>query len=138
MAQSGKSSRTDRLITITEWKQRNHPFLEKCSIYPGLCDLRRLYVNDTGFFNSAGSPGLQIADICAHIPLRHHRDLGGESAYRLLRRRIVCREGAEIDLIHVDESSLHKDDPRRHVGVFDVEEYKRRADLSRAAKQIER
>jgi Protein of unknown function (DUF3800) len=129
-----KSSRTERLITIKEWRERDHPFIKRYSIYPGIANLRKLYLNDTGFFSSERSPGLQIADICAHILYRHHRNAGADKAYTQLKRRIVCRRGAEINILHVDESSLHKDDPRNHVGVFDIEEYKKQADAIRAAK----
>lgn len=136
-AELAKSSRAESLITIREWRDRNHPFLEKYSIYPGLSDLLKLYTQDTGFFSSERSPGLQIADICSHILYRHHRNSEVGDAYLQLRRRIVGRDGAEINILHVNESSLHKDDPRNHVGIFDIEEYKRRADSARAAQVLE-
>jgi hypothetical protein len=133
-AELAKSSRTEHLIVIKQWRERNHPFIEKYVIHPGLVDLRKLFINDTGFFRSERSLGLQIADICAHIIYRHHRNTGAGNAYTHLRRRIVGRGGAEIDLVHVNESSLHKDDPRNHAGVFDIEDYKRRADAVRSFK----
>ena len=101
-------------------------------------DMRKLWVHDTGFFSSERSPELQIADICAQILLRHHSNAGADKAYMQLRRRIVGIDGTEINMVHVDERSLHKDDPRNHTAVFDIEEYKRRADAIRAAKAPDR
>jgi hypothetical protein len=127
-AELGKSSRKEPTVTPNTWRQRSHPFIQTYSIYPGLLDLRLLFVQKMGFFRSEKSPGLQIADICAHTMYRYHRGNGGQDAYQRLRPRIVCREGAEINMLHLNETSLHKDDPKNHVGIFDVEEYKRRAD----------
>jgi hypothetical protein len=137
-ADLAKSSRTAPLLMIKQWRERNHPFLKKYEIYPGLLNLNKLYVNDTGFFSSERSPGLQIADICAQILLRHHRNAGADKAYMQLRRRIVGRGGTEINMVHLDERSLHRDDPRNHAAVFDIEEYKRRADAIRGAKASDR
>lgn len=36
-----------------------------------------------------------------------------------------------MGLTHVSEESLHKDDPRLHAGVLDVEELKRQSDALR-------
>jgi hypothetical protein len=41
-------------------------------------------------------------------------------------------------MLHVNESSLHKDDPRNHVALFDINEYKKQADAIRAAKAKQR
>jgi Protein of unknown function (DUF3800) len=122
-----KSSRTASVLPNT-WRPRSHPFIKRYEIYPGLLDLNRLFVRNTGFFRSEKFEGLQIADICAHTFFRHHRGNGGGEAYSKLRPRIVGRDGAEINIIHVNESSLHTDDPRNRAGLFDIEEYKRRAD----------
>jgi hypothetical protein len=123
-----KSSRKEPSILPDTWRKRDHPFIRSFSIQKGLLDLRPLFINDTGFFRSTTSEGLQIADICANIIYRHHRGTGGSSAYSYIQRRIVVKGGAEIHLIEVNEQSLHKDDPRNHVGIFDLDEYRRRAD----------
>lgn len=88
---------------------------------------RSIVHDDMQFGNSKVIPGLQIADICANILLRHHRQSGDKSSYRLLEHRIVGKHGVTMSLTHVSEESLHKDDPRLHAGVLDVEELKRQA-----------
>jgi hypothetical protein len=40
----------------------------------------------------------------------------------------MCKGGAEIHVITVDERSLHKGDLSELVGVLDMDEYKRLAD----------
>lgn len=126
-----KSSRKDLSNIPDTWRLRNHPFIRRYEIHPGLLDLNHLFVRNTGFFRSEKLEGLQIADICAHILFRYHRGSGGKEAYSRLRPKIVGRGGVEIKIIHVDESSLHKDDPRNHAWIFDIEESKARADSIR-------
>ena len=116
------------------WRARNHPFIKKYEIHPGLIDLNDLFTRHTGFFQSHKVAGLQIADICAHICYRHHRGEERLPAYWNLRPRIVCRGGDRVTLIHLDEKSLHRDDPKAHVGIFDIEEWKRRADAVRESR----
>ncbi len=128
-----KKSNADHVWLPDTWRKRNHPFVQAYSLRPGLLNLNRLFVRDTGFFRSDKSLGLQIADICAHTIYRHYRHGGGERAYKQLLRRIVCRGGGHINMIIVNENSLHKDDPRNHAGVFDLKEYEQRADALRAA-----
>ena len=132
-ADLSKSSRAPAEIPDT-WRPRSHPFIKAYSIYPGVLDLRRLFVENTGFFRSDKVLGLQIADTCAHALYRYHRGNGAAEAYERLRRRIVCRGGGEINMLLLNENSLHKDDPKDHAGIFDIEEYKRRADRIRAEK----
>jgi hypothetical protein len=105
-----KSSRKASVLPNT-WRPRSHPFIKQYEIHPGLLDLNRLFTRNTGFFRSEKFDGLQIADICAHSIQRHHRGNGGAEAYAKLRPRIVGLDGAEIRTIHVNESSLHTDDP---------------------------
>jgi hypothetical protein len=40
----------------------------------------------------------------------------------------MCEDGAEIHVITIDDRSIHSDDLSKHVGVFDMDEYKRLAD----------
>jgi hypothetical protein len=40
----------------------------------------------------------------------------------------VGRDGRDITIVHINESSLHQDDPRNHVTPLDLEAYKRYAD----------
>lgn len=128
--QLGNSSRRPGIIPDT-WRGRNHPWIRKYEIHPGLSNLTSVFNRNMGFFRSEKFEGIQIADICAHIVLRHHRGTGGTEAYKRLRPRIVGRQGAEISIIDVDERSLHKDDPRNHVTVFNIEQSKLRADALR-------
>jgi hypothetical protein len=127
-----KSSRRDFTFIPDTWRPRHHPFILQYEIHPGLLNLNHLFVRNTGFFRSERIEGIQIADICAHTFYRYHLGTGGRDAYKMLRPRIVGRDGAEIKIIHLDQSSLHSDDPRNHAGIFDIEEYKARADSIRA------
>jgi hypothetical protein len=131
-ADLAKSSRKNPTNIPDTWRKRSHPFIHAYSIYPGLLDLNRLFVKNTGFFRSEKIQGLQIADICAHTLYRYYRGNGVSEAYRRMRPRIVGRGGAEINMLLVNENSLHKDDPKNHAGIFDIEEYKRRADVIRS------
>ena len=123
-----KSSRERGIPNIREWRERNHPFYRKTRMYPNVMNLRSVINDDLRFGDSKATSGLQIADICANILLRHHRRTGDKRAYAHIRPRIVGRDGAELHLTHVSEQSLHKDDPRSHAGVLDVEKLKRQAD----------
>lgn len=125
-----KSSRPPMIIPNT-WRPRNHPFIQTYELHPGLLNFNKLILDDTGFFPSHEHPGLQLADICAHTLCRYHRGLGAVAAYRRLRTRIVGRDGAEINQVIVDERSLHTDDPRNHVDVFDEAEFVERAERLR-------
>jgi hypothetical protein len=125
-----KSSRPPMIIPNT-WRLRNHPFIHTYEIHPGLLNFNKLMLDDTDFFLSHEHTGLQLADICAHTLCRYHRGLGGVAAYRRLRTRIVGRDGAEINQVIVDERSLHTDDPRNHVDVFDEAEFVERAERLR-------
>jgi hypothetical protein len=123
-----KKSRGEGTIIPDTWRQRDHPFMKEYEMYPGLLNFQPLFQRKTGFFNSKNVRGLQIADICAHLIYRHHRNEQDHPAYVLLRPRIVGRDGREMTVIDIDERSLHKDDPKNHVAFFDLEEMKRRAD----------
>lgn len=114
------------------WREQGHPFMRKYEIHPGVFNFNPLYVRGTGFFRSKDLPGLQIADICSNICYRYHRGERGLPAYRRLRPRIVGRDGREVTVVHIDESSLHQDDLRNHVTPLDIEEYKRIADALRS------
>ena len=81
----------------------------------------------------------EIADICANICYRFYRDDRKDiRAYTLLWRRIMCKGGAEIHVITVDERSLHKGDLSELVGVLDVDEYKRLGEEKDKAVNAER
>lgn len=121
-----KSSRKAFIFPNT-WRPRNHPFIQTYEIRPGLLDLNKLMLRDAGFFPSHEHLGLQLADICAHALCRYHRGNGALAAYSRLRSRIVGLHGAEIGMVIVDERSLHADDPRDHVDVFDMAEFVERA-----------
>lgn len=127
-----KISRPPMIIPNT-WRPRNHPFIRTYEVRPGLLNFNNLMHGDTGFFLSHEHTGLQLADICAHTLCRYHRGLGAVGAYRRLRTRIVGRDGAEINQVIVDERSLHTDDPRNHVDVFDEGEFVERAERLRNA-----
>jgi len=113
------------------WRPRNHPFIQAYEIHPGILNFNKLLLDDTGFFLSHEHSGLQLADICAHTLCRYHRGFGAVAAYRKLRTRIVGRDGAEIYQVVVDERSLHTDDPRNHVDIFDEGEFIERAERLR-------
>lgn len=123
-----KSSRQDGVPNVKQWRERNHPFYRKTSIYPNLMSWHSIVHEDMQFGNSKEMPGLQIADICANILLRHHRRSEDKDSYSQLEHRIVGKHGVTMTLTHVSEESLHKDDPRLHAGVLNVEEIKRQAD----------
>jgi hypothetical protein len=104
-----KSSR-ESIMTIKEWPP-DHPYKKKCMMHKGLYDYRDLFHDHTVFRDSKSVIGLQIADICANICYRFYRDDRKDiRAYTLLWRRIMCKGGAEIHVITVDERSLHKGD----------------------------
>jgi Protein of unknown function (DUF3800) len=94
--------------------------------------LRPLLHDNTGFFKSHEHTGLQIADICAHTICRYNRFDGAKAAYAKLRTRIVCQDGAEMYGVAVHQRSLHKDDPRNHVGILDPSDYIKHAERLRA------
>jgi hypothetical protein len=116
------------LIIPRGWREQGHPFIRKFEIHPGVLDLNQLYVRDTGFFRSKDVPGLQIADVCATICYRYYHGERDLPAYHRLSPRIVGRDGRDITIVHINESSLHQDDPRNHVTPLDLEAYKRYAD----------
>ena len=97
-------------------------------MHKGLHDYNDLFHNHTDFHDSKSMIGLQVADICANIFYRYFRDNPDTRAYEMLRPRVVGKDGYLIRIITVDDSSIPKDDPSNHVGVFDMEEWKRRAD----------
>jgi hypothetical protein len=132
-AEITKSSRQDRVPNIKQWRERNHPFFRKTSIYPNLISWHSIVHEDMRFGNSKEVPGLQIADICANILFRHHRGPEDKDSYRQLKHRIVGKDGATMTLTHVGEESLNKDDPRLHAGVLNVDEIERQADALGAA-----
>ncbi len=122
-----KSSR-ESIMTIKEWPP-DHPYKKKYMMHKGLYDYRDLFREHTVFRDSKSVVGLQIADICANICYRFYRDDRKDiRAYTLLWRRIMCKGGAEIHVITVDDRSLHKGDLNELVGVLDVDEYKRLAE----------
>jgi hypothetical protein len=123
-----ESARSHPTTIPNTWRARSHPYIKAYSIRPGLENLTRLFVRDTGFFSSEKSQGLQIADICAHVLYRYHRGNGARDAYQRLRLRIVCEDGAEMNGLDMNDDSLHKDDLRNHVGIFNRERYEREAD----------
>jgi hypothetical protein len=94
-----------------------------------LNDFRTLFHEHTGFHDSKSFIGLQVADICANICYRFYRDDRKDiRAYKGIWKRIMCEDGAEIHVITIDDRSIHSDDLSKHVGVFDMDEYKRLAD----------
>jgi len=122
-----KSSR-ESIMTIKQWPS-DHPYKKKYLMHKGLYDYRDLFHNHTAFQDSKAVVGLQVADICANICYRFYRDDRKDiRAYEKLWRRIMCKGGAEIHVITVDERSLHKGDLSELVGVLDMDEYKRLAD----------
>jgi hypothetical protein len=46
----------------------------------------------------------------------------------MLASRVVGKNGALIGIVHVDDTSLHKDELSNHVSNFDLDEWKRTAD----------
>jgi hypothetical protein len=125
-------STKEGILIPRQWREYDHPFLRQFEIHPGLLNLNKLFVRNTGFFSSAKMAGLQIADICANICYRFYRGEGNFPAYQRLRRRIVGRDGRELTLIRVDERGLHQDDPKNHVTLHDPELWKRLADQRRS------
>jgi|SRR5579872_1745305 len=122
-----KSSR-ESIMTIKQWPS-DHPYKKKYMMHKGLYDYRDLFHNHTAFQDSKAVIGLQVADICANVCYRFYRDDRKDiRAYEKLFRRIMCKGGAEIHVITVDERSLHKGDLSELVGVLDMDEYKRLAD----------
>jgi hypothetical protein len=100
---------------------------------------RDLFHNHTEFRDSKAMVGLQVADICANICYRFYRDDRKDiRAYERLWRRIMCKGGAEIHVITVDERSLHKGDLSELVGVLDMDEYKRLGEEKEKAVNAER
>lgn len=114
--------------TIKQWPS-DHPFRKKYQVQKGLNDFRTLFHEHTGFHDSKSFIGLQVADICANICYRFYRDDRKDiRAYERIWKRIMCEDGAEIHIITIDDRSIHSDDLSKHVGVFDMDEYKRLAD----------
>jgi hypothetical protein len=127
-------SKKEPLRTPRNWSKgkEKHPFHKNFETQPGLSDLRPLYVRRTGFFRSDKTPGLQIADICAHIFYRFHRGDTLDACERL-RQHVMKERGREIALVAINETSFHSN-PKEHVGIFDLEEWKRMADKHRAGR----
>jgi hypothetical protein len=132
-----KSSR-ESIMTIKQWPS-DHPYKKKYMMHKGLYDYRDLFHNHTAFQDSKGMVGLQVADVCANICYRFYRDDRKDiRAYEKLWRRIMCKGGAEIRVITVDERSLHKGDLSELLGVLDMDEYKRLGEEKDKAVNAER
>jgi hypothetical protein len=132
-----KPSRIGTIMSIKEWPP-DHPFKRKYRMHKGLVNYGDLFHNHTGFHDSRSMIGLQVADICANICYRYFREDSDTRAYDALRPRVVGRDGYEIRIVAVDESSLHKDDLSNHVSEFDLEEWKRLADEREQSANIPR
>jgi hypothetical protein len=122
-----KPSRIGTIMSIKEWPP-DHPFKRKYRIHKGLVNYGDLFHNHTDFHDSKSMIGLQVADICANICYRYFRDDHDTRAYGMIRPRVVGRDGYEIKILSVDETSLHKDDLSNHVSEFDLEKWRRLAD----------
>ena len=89
-----KSSRAS-IMTIKQWPP-DHPYRKKYMIHKGLYDYNDLFRNHTAFYDSKSTIGLQVADICANICYRYHRDKRSETrAYDMLRPRVMGKDGTE-------------------------------------------
>jgi hypothetical protein len=120
------------MITPHTWAQRKHPFLRKYGSN-GLFNLSELFRNHMNFQDSKKEPGLQIADICAHICYRHWRADHESQAYVSLRPRIVGMHGTELHRMQFDERSVIRDGIENHVRLLDVD-----AIVKKAAERITR
>jgi hypothetical protein len=123
---NGRARRTGGFMVPDTWARRGHPFQRKYG-GQGTFDFNDLFMNHMRFGDSQKLPGLQIADICAHICYRHWRgDKEPEAAYRYLRPRIVGRDAIQIRIVHFTaEQSVIHDAIENHVGVADYEAIRR-------------
>ncbi|MGB8580173.1 MAG: DUF3800 domain-containing protein [Candidatus Sulfotelmatobacter sp.] len=124
---NGRARRAGSFMVPDTWASRGHPFQRKYG-GQGTFDFNDLFMNHMRFGDSQKVPGLQIADICAHICYRHWRgDEASGAAYCYLRPRIVGRNAIQIRVIHLTaEQSVIHDAIENHVGIADYESIRRR------------
>jgi len=102
------------------WKHRDHRKYDG----GGYRDFTDLYRNHLNFVDSRSTVGIQIADICANICLRHHRGETDLKAYSNLQSRIMTPVGTSLLLKHFDERSVFSDGPEQHVRMRGVDDLK--------------
>lgn len=117
-------------MTPKEWSEA-HPFNRKYRGRPGLLDMGDLFRNHMRFVESKETQGIQIADICANICYRRYSGKPKYQPYRLLRPRIRGRQGSEMHMGVLNESSLLKDAPENHVRFFSEHDVARWAEEAR-------
>lgn len=115
-------SKKEPFATITQWRERDHPFLRKYKSAGGMINWTDLYRNHVHFVNSQDLPGIQIADVCANICYRFYSGNPKYRPYRLLRSRIMGKDGTEMHYGVFDETSLLTDAPANHVTGYSAEE----------------
>ncbi len=103
------------------WGMRNHPFTRMYGHKDKrIMNATHLYKNHLHFDDSRTREGLQFADILANICYRYRRNQKQHPAYDLIRPYIVGIHGTEMQLILLDERSLHRDAPEQHVRPLDI------------------
>lgn len=106
---------------IRQWPQ-DHPFRKRYTRENHIVDMSEVYREHTQFVGSEEIPGVQVADICANISYRFFSGNRKYQPYRLLRSRVVGEEGSKIRYGILDESSLLKDAPEKHVLFYSEED----------------
>jgi Protein of unknown function (DUF3800) len=115
-------SKKEPFATISEWRERDHPFRRKYEGARGMIDWTDLYRNHVHFVDSQDLPGIQIADVCANICYRFYSENPKYRPYRLLRSRIIGKDGSEMHYAIFNETSLLTDAPENHVTDYFPEE----------------
>ena len=92
-------SRREPFKSPEHWVREGHVFERLCSKPDGQIDLAPIFRDRTYFVDSTASEGVQIADICSHVCLRHHRGEVRFNAYTGLRPFIVDVNKGPITLL---------------------------------------
>lgn len=113
-----QQTKKEPLDIITEWRERNHPFVRKYFRGGEILDVSGLFKRGMRFDDSKAEPGLQMADVCAAIARRFYAD-GWREPYTRMAERIVGKDGHEMLMVHLDESSLRKGPPEDAVSLME-------------------
>jgi hypothetical protein len=107
------------LSVITEWRERDHPFVRKY-VRPGdIIDASDLFKRHMRFGDSKAELGLQMADVCAAIVRRFHVDGWREPYERMVERVVRDERGDEMLTLCLDETSLRSGPPESGIKFMD-------------------
>ena len=99
------------LAVISEWRQRDHPFVRKYVRPDDVIDASDLFKRHMQFGDSKAEPGLQMADVWAAVARRYYGDGWREPYARMVERVVLDDHGHQMLMLHLDESSLRIGQP---------------------------